>query len=93
MDRRQTHPTLEGPSGPRPVPPSGEERDVVFDFTDLDRIDLGGLVLVLTARSLMDSEERTVWARSMSDQTWQLLGQLGIDDLFEPVPLQEPTSE
>ena len=65
--------------------------DLVFDFSRMQQPDLAGLVLVLTARRVAALDDRVVWARSMSDGTWELLEGLGLADRFVPVP--DPTPD
>lgn len=68
------------------TPGSGREADLVFDFSDMGEPDLGGMVLVLTARQIADDDDRKVWVRSMSPRTWDLLHALGLENLFEDLP-------
>ena len=68
--------------------PDGET-DLVFDFSRMGTPDLGGIVLVLTARQIAEEDHRRVWAKSMSHRIWQLLGALGLVHLFELFPNSE----
>ena len=60
--------------------------DVVFDFSRMERPDLGGVVLVLTAQRLAARDDREVWARRMPPRLSDLLASLGLADLFPVAP-------
>lgn len=62
------------------------EVDLVFDFSEMERPDLGGMVLVLTARQIAEDDDRTVWVRSVSAHMRELLHALGLEHLFEDFP-------
>lgn len=68
-------------SGEEPV-----EVDLVFDFSEMERPDLGGMVLVLTARQIAEDDDRRVWVKSMSARMRELLHALGLEHLFEDFP-------
>ena len=65
--------------------PSGT--DLVFDFSGVGHVDLGGLSLLLTARQLAQESSRDVWVRALPDDTWQVLYALGLQDYFRLFPL------
>ena len=65
--------------------PSGA--DLVFDFSGVGHVDLGGLSLLLTARQLAHEDSRDVWVRALPDDTWQVLYALGLQDYFRLFPL------
>ena len=58
---------------------------VVFDFTGLDRPDVGDLSLILTAR-LQSAPTDSVWVRSLPWQTERILKILKLDHLFRTYP-------
>lgn len=58
---------------------------VVFDFTGLERPDVGDLSLILTAR-LQSGPTESVWVRSLPEQTERLLRILRLDHLFRTYP-------
>ena len=62
-----------------------EHTEVVFDFEGLQRLDLCGLALILTAR-LKTSPGDRVWVRALPYATWALLEALGVDHLFHVYP-------
>lgn len=61
--------------------------DLVFDFSGVGHVDLGGLSLVLTARQLAQESSRDVWVRGLPDDAWQVLYALGLQDYFRLFPL------
>ena len=61
--------------------------DLVFDFSGVGHVDLGGLSLLLTARQLAHEDSRDVWVRALPDDTWQVLYALGLQDYFRLFPL------
>jgi len=58
---------------------------VVFDFTGLDRPDVGDLSLILTAR-LQSAPGDFVWVRSLPRDTARILRALRLDHLFRLYP-------
>ena len=60
--------------------------DLVFDFTDLDGMDVYGLSLVLTAGQMARDEDRVVWLAGMNPRTAHILGSLGLSDFFRFMP-------
>ena len=58
---------------------------VVFDFTGLERPDVGDLSLILTAR-LQSGPADNVWVRSLPPQTERILRVLKLDHLFRTYP-------
>ncbi|MBM4183748.1 MAG: hypothetical protein FJ207_05915 [Gemmatimonadetes bacterium] len=62
-----------------------EAGHVVFDFTGLERPDVGDLLLILTAR-LQSAPTDSVWVRSLPEQTERLLRILRLDHLFRAYP-------
>lgn len=58
---------------------------VVFDFTGLDRPNVGDLALILTAR-LQSAPSDSVWVRSLPWQTARILEVLRLDHLFRHYP-------
>ena len=58
---------------------------VVFDFTGLERPDVGDLSLILTAR-LRSAPDARVWVRSLPEQTERILKLLRLDHLFRAYP-------
>jgi anti-anti-sigma regulatory factor len=64
--------------------PSGT--DLVFDFSGVGHVDLGGLSLLLTARQLAREDSRDVWVRALPDDAWQVLYALGLQDYFRLFP-------
>lgn len=58
---------------------------VVFDFTGLERPDVGDLSLILTAR-LQSGPADQVWVRSLPAQTERILRMLKLDHLFRAYP-------
>ena len=58
---------------------------VVFDFTGLERPDVGDLSLILTAR-LQSAPTDSVWVRSLPSQTERILRILKLDHLFRAYP-------
>jgi hypothetical protein len=77
-----------GPNGkdgdPRREPKSHREH-VVFDFTGLERPDVGDLSLILTAR-LQSAPSDHVWVRSLPRETARILQALRLDHLFRLYP-------
>ena len=61
--------------------------DLVFDFSGVGHVDLGGLSLLLTARQIAQEDSRDVWVRALPDDTWQVLYALGLQDYFRLFPL------
>jgi hypothetical protein len=58
---------------------------VVFDFTGLDRPNVGDLSLILTAR-LQSGPTGNVWVRALPWQTERILKILRLDHLFRTYP-------
>lgn len=58
---------------------------VVFDFTGLERPDVGDLSLILTAR-LQSGPTESVWVRSLPAHTERVLRALKLDHLFRTYP-------
>ncbi|MEQ1857693.1 MAG: hypothetical protein ABL963_14665 [Longimicrobiales bacterium] len=58
---------------------------VVFDFTGLERPDVGDLSWILTAR-LQSAPTDSVWVRSLPEQTERILRALKLDHLFRAYP-------
>ncbi len=58
---------------------------VVFDFTGLDRPNVGDLSLILTAR-MQSAPTDSVWVRSLPWQTERILKVLRLDHLFRTYP-------
>jgi len=58
---------------------------VVFDFTGLERPDVGDLSLILTAR-LQSAPSDHVWVRSLPRETARILKALRLDHLFRLYP-------
>lgn len=67
---------------------SAESNHVVFDFTGLERPNLGDLSMILTAR-LQSAPEDFVWVRSLPWQTARILEVLKLDHLFRTYPEME----
>jgi hypothetical protein len=63
----------------------GGESHVVFDFTGLDRPNVGDLSLILTAR-LQSGPTENVWVRALPWQTGRILKILRLDHLFRAYP-------
>ena len=63
----------------------GSAEHVVFDFTGLDRPDVGDLSLILTAR-LQSAPTDYVWVRSLPYETARILRALHLDHLFRLYP-------
>jgi hypothetical protein len=61
------------------------EKHVVFDFTGLERPNVGDLSLILTAR-LQTGPSRNVWVRALPWQTERILKLLRLDHLFRTYP-------
>ena len=61
------------------------ETHVVFDFTGLERPNVGDLSLILTAR-LQSAPGDSVWVRSLPWQTARILEVLRLDHLFRRYP-------
>lgn len=61
--------------------------DLVFDFSGVGHVDLGGLSLLLTARQIAREDSRDVWVRGLPDDTWRVLYGLGLQDYFRLFPL------
>jgi hypothetical protein len=61
------------------------ESHVVFDFTGLDRPNVGDLSLILTAR-LQSGPTGNVWVRALPWQTERILKILRLDHLFRTYP-------
>jgi len=62
-----------------------EDGHVVFDFTGLRQVKVEDLALVLTARLCTDPAD-TVWVRSVTGRTEQILKLLRLDHLFLHLP-------
>ena len=61
------------------------ESHVVFDFTGLDRPNVGDLSLILTAR-LQSGPEDNVWVRALPWHTERILKILRLDHMFRSYP-------
>ncbi|MGE0158748.1 MAG: hypothetical protein AB7T31_05000 [Gemmatimonadales bacterium] len=61
------------------------ETHVVFDFTGLDRPNVGDLSLILTAR-LQSGPTGNVWVRALPWQTERILKILRLDHMFRTYP-------
>ncbi len=64
----------------------GPGDDVVFDFSDQETTDLGGLSLLLTAQRLASAKNRRVWIKDLPYHTWQILIAMGLSELFLRFP-------
>ena len=60
---------------------------VVFDFTGLERPDVGDLALILTAR-LGAAAGESVWVRALPWQTARILQAMRLDHLFREYPAE-----
>ena len=85
MRMRQDDHGLPSQELPSQAAPSGA--DLVFDFSGVGHVDLGGLSLLLTARQIAQEDSRDVWVRALPDDTWQVLYALGLQDYFRLFPL------
>lgn len=70
-----------------PERPAADESHVVFDFTGLDRPDVGDLALILTAR-LGAAPGESVWVRALPWQTARVLQAMRLDHLFRQYPVE-----
>lgn len=61
------------------------EGHMVFDFTGLERPDVGDLALILTARMTAPPDEN-VWVRALPWQTARILEAMRLDHLFLQYP-------
>ena len=84
-DEKRNEPRLREQLQERSDEPTNEEHHVVFDFTGLDRPNVGDLALVLTAR-LGTAPGDSVWVRSIPWQTQRILEVLHLDHLFRQYP-------
>ncbi len=66
---------------------AGGDNHVVFDFTGLDRPNVGDLSLILTAR-LQSGPEENVWVRALPWQTERILKLLRLDHMFRTYPTE-----
>ncbi|MDZ7780784.1 MAG: STAS domain-containing protein [Gemmatimonadota bacterium] len=64
-----------------------QDSHVVFDFTGLERPDVGDLALILTARFAAGPEEH-VWLRALPSQTARVLQEMRLDHLFLEYPTE-----
>ena len=62
-----------------------EASHVVFDFTGLDRPNVGDLALIITAR-LRSEPGDEVWAKSLPEHTARILEALKLNHLFRRYP-------
>ncbi len=58
-----------------------DDGHVVFDFTGLEKANIGDLSLILTAR-LQSAPTESVWVRSIPARTARILEYLRLDHLF-----------
>ena len=65
-----------------------ESSHVVFDFSGLERPNVGDLSLILTARLQCEPGD-SVWVRSLPCQTARILAVLRLDHLFRRYPEAE----
>jgi hypothetical protein len=63
------------------------ENHVVFDFTGLERPNVGDLSLILTAR-LQSGPEDNVWVRALPWHTERILKLLRLNHLFRTYPTE-----
>lgn len=66
-----------------------EASDVVFDFSDLDRMRIQDLTVLLTARQMAMEEDRTVWAAGVQMRTWRTLHAMGLGGFFKRFPTSD----
>lgn len=64
-----------------------QDSHVVFDFTGLERPDVGDLALILTARITAGPDEN-VWVRALPEHTARVLQVMHLDHLFREYPTQ-----
>jgi len=62
-----------------------DEGHVVFDFTGLEKANIGDLSLIITAR-LRSAPTDNVWVRSLPMRTARILEYLKLDHLFRRYP-------
>jgi hypothetical protein len=65
-------------------------RDWVFAFHDGDALDLQGISLLLTARTLAESEDRQIWLAGLPREFWYFMEIMGLEGLFLPFPELQP---
>jgi hypothetical protein len=65
----------------------GGANHVVFDFTGLERPNVGDLSLILTAR-LQSGPTGNVWVRALPWQTERILKLLRLDHMFRTYPTE-----
>jgi len=58
----------------------------VFDFSDVGRIDLPALAIILTARELLPEENRQVWVAGLPGHFWSSMEAMGLEGYFTPFP-------
>jgi hypothetical protein len=66
---------------------AGGDHHVVFDFTGLDRPNVGDLSLILTAR-LQSGPTGNVWVRALPWHTERILKLLRLDHMFRTYPTE-----
>lgn len=63
--------------------------DVVYDFSDLERMRIQDLTVLLTARQMAMEEDRTVWATGVQMRTWRILHAMGLGGYFKRFPTSD----
>ncbi len=84
-DRKSRAPNSVATLEPTDAASRSQAGHVVFDFTGLERFDVGDLALILTAR-LQSAPTDSVWVRSLPEQTERILRMLKLDHLFRTYP-------
>lgn len=62
---------------------------LVFDFSDLERMRVQDLSVMLTARQMASEDDRTVWATGVGAHTWKALRAMGLRGYFKQFPTSD----
>lgn len=64
-----------------------DSRDLVVDFSGVDRLTVANLSLLLTAQQTAEKEDREVWLAGVPVEVWQALQAMGLGRFFKPLPV------
>jgi anti-anti-sigma regulatory factor len=63
--------------------------DLIFDFSELEGLDLKGLAMLLTAQQVADRNAQTVWLAGLPRRVWKVFRAMGLDEYFREFPGRE----
>lgn len=60
--------------------------DLIFDFSEMETLDVKGLAMLLTAQQVADRNAQTVWLAGLPRRVWEVFRAMGLDEYFREFP-------